>query len=463
MSHASSATGGAVRKGFGSFHSADVEVLIAQDEGSYEAPPVPPAVLASLQASSSAGPPAFGAEARERWFMLDPEWAFVNHGAFGAVMRPGFEAAAAWRLHCERQPLRFLDRELMPQLVAVLRRVAAHVGADPRRLAPVPNATAGLNAVVRSFPLAEGDAVLSLDVGYGAVKKLLRDACARAGASHVELPVVADLAAPDLGERVVAAVRAHLAGPGGARTRLAVFDYVTSNTAVRMPVEALARACREAGVAVLVDGAHSLGQYERLALDGLGVDFFVANAHKWLAAPKGAAVLYVRSEAHRAAVRPPVVSHGHGAGFLSEFVWQGLQDYSPLLALPAVLDAWRAAGQAAALDYMRGTLDEAVRLLCGRWGTEPLLRDEGARAACMALVRVPGPREPRHSDEHNELQDRLHFEHSIEVPVKKVPGHGLYVRVSAHLYNTARDYERLAEAMLALRGDDAAPAHGRGE
>jgi selenocysteine lyase/cysteine desulfurase len=84
------------------------------------------------------------------------------------------------------QPLRFLDRELFPHIVAVLRRLAAeHLGCSPRRLAPVPNATTGINAVVRSWALKPGDAVFTLSIAYGSVKKLLFDACERAGAELV--------------------------------------------------------------------------------------------------------------------------------------------------------------------------------------------------------------------------------------------------------------------------------------
>ncbi len=57
----------------------------------------------------------------------------------------------------EKQPLRFLDREIMPRLVWATRRLAAFVGADAQDVALVPNATTGLNAVLQSFPFAHGD------------------------------------------------------------------------------------------------------------------------------------------------------------------------------------------------------------------------------------------------------------------------------------------------------------------
>lgn len=110
-------------------------------------------------------------------------------------------------------------------------------------------------------------------------------------------------------------------------TRLAVFDAVTSNTAVALPVEQLAALCRRRGIAVMVDGAHSLGQLalDMAALEAAGVDYYVTNCHKWLCAPRGSAVMWTsaRARARYGGVQPLVVSHGSGAGYTSDFIWDG--------------------------------------------------------------------------------------------------------------------------------------------
>ena len=79
-----------------------------------------------------------------------PRWTFVNHGAFGAALRPAFEEAAAWRALCEAQPLSFLDRSLLPQLVRVARQLAAFLSCSPPDLALMPSCTSALNTVLAS-------------------------------------------------------------------------------------------------------------------------------------------------------------------------------------------------------------------------------------------------------------------------------------------------------------------------
>ncbi len=72
---------------------------------------------------------------------------------------------------------------------------------------------------------------------------------------------------------------------------------------------------------MLVDAAHALGQLP-VDVERLGADFYVANCHKWLAGPRGSALMWA-SPRRKADVRPLVVSHGSGCGFTSDFIWDG--------------------------------------------------------------------------------------------------------------------------------------------
>ena len=127
---------------------------------------------------------------------LEPAMAFLNHGSFGAAPHRVLAAQDEWRRRLEAQPCRFVAREQPGLIRAAAGAVAAFLGARGDDLVFVENATAGINAVLRSQRLAPGDAVLTTDHAYNAVRNTLRFVLDAAGArlqvAAVGLPVAGE-------------------------------------------------------------------------------------------------------------------------------------------------------------------------------------------------------------------------------------------------------------------------------
>lgn len=116
----------------------------------------------------------FGVEMRKHFLLDLDNWTFLNHGAFGCVLKDALETAYKWQCYIERQPVRFIDREMLPLLAHVNRRLAKFVGSDPSDVVLLPNATAAINTVIRSIEWCSGDVVYFLNTCYYTVKKLFR-------------------------------------------------------------------------------------------------------------------------------------------------------------------------------------------------------------------------------------------------------------------------------------------------
>ena len=367
---------------------------------------------------------------REEW-LLDPEVAFLNHGSFGATPRAVLAEQDRWRALMERRPTHFMDRELPAALRAAAARLAAFVGARAEDLVFVENATAGCNAVLRSLSFAPGDEILVTDHGYPAVRKAAEYVAGRVGACVVEAAVPFPLAEA---AQIVAAVSSRL----GPRTRLAIFDHITSPTAVIFPVSELTALCRAAGVPVLIDGAHAPGMLS-LDVPSIGADWYTGNCHKWLMAPKGSAFLWTAPE-RQADTHPLVISHGYGQGFTAEFDWVGTRDPSAWLSVPAAIDFHERLGGARLRERNAALAREQAMMLARTWATERGAPD--ALTASMAAVRLP-PHEPATAERALELRRKLFDDHRIEVPVTAFAG-ALWARISVHAYNRPADYARLA-------------------
>src|ERR1017187_10034203 len=101
----------------------------------------------------------------QNW-LLDPEIIFLNHGSFGACPRRVLEFQNEWRARLERKPVQFLVRELEARLDAARAALAQFIGADAEDLVFVPNATSGVNTVLRSLEFKPGDELVVTDQGY---------------------------------------------------------------------------------------------------------------------------------------------------------------------------------------------------------------------------------------------------------------------------------------------------------
>ncbi len=385
---------------------------------------------------------------RDEFWALDPEVAYLNHGSYGATPRPVLAEQQRLRDELEHEPIEFLSRTRQTRIDEARAALATFIGARTDDLAFVNNATTGVNAVLRSLRFEPGDELLVTDHEYNACRNALDFVAERAGATVVVAPIPFPIESPG---QVVDALLARVTS----KTRLALVDHVTSPTALLLPLEEITTALAARNVEVLVDGAHAPGMIplDLEALGDLGVTYYSGNCHKWLCAPKGVGFLWV-SPARQSSIRPTVISHGANAQdtsrsrFHHEFDWVGTGDITPWLCVPAAIDAvggafdggWtaiRARNHALALEA-RDLLVDALQL------TAPPAPDD--MLGSMAAVPLHTP-----EDGVSDLGARLFEDYAIEVPVMWWAGpHRRLLRISAQLYNTRADYERLAEALTDL-------------
>jgi isopenicillin-N epimerase len=263
----------------------------------------------------------------------------------------------------------------------------------------MPNATAGLNTVLRSLRFERGDEVLATDHACNAALNALRFSAAQSGARVIRARIPFPIQSPDeASDAIMAAVTL--------KTEPAIIEHVTSPTSLILPIERLVPTPNALGIDVLVDGAHGPGM-PPLHLKELGAAYYVGTAHKSICAPKGSAFLSVRRD-RQAMIRPLAISSDANdtgvdrSRFRLDFDWQGTMDLSSWLTVPM------------------GMIDAAM----------------GGRRFEAPLIAWPPPW----------LVDSGDLPASTEF--------SLLVRISAHAHNFLGQYERLTSILGGFAGAD---------
>lgn len=332
-------------------------------------------------------------------------------GSFGTFPRHVRDALRKAQDDCEARPDAYI-RYAYPKALDVSREAVANVvNAPVNTCVFVPNATTGVNTVLRSIDYAAGDVIFYFATIYGACEKsvvyITETTPAECHKIEFTYPL-SDDALCDAFEKAVSEIKA-----AGKNPKLAIFDTIVSLPGVRMPFERLVASCREHGILSLVDGAHCVGQIP-IDLTHLDPDFFVSNCHKWLFAPRGCAVFYVPKR-NQGVIRSTLpTSHGFiplpngGARinnplppstkspWIINFEFVGTIDNAPYTAVPAALEfrkaiTWQGkSGEEAIMAFTQDQARQAGKLVAAILNTKVMENEEGTLGNCnFANVNLP--------------------------------------------------------------------------
>lgn len=391
-----------------------------------------------------------------KYWSLANDLTFLNHGSYGACPDPVMMHQSGLRAALESDPVRFYER-WYPKLHRQAREaLGKFVDADAHDLALVSSATVAVNTILRAHRFAAGDEIVTTNHIYGACRNALDALVKERGVTLNVVTLPFPVANSDV---LVKAIEKALTP----KTRMLFVDHVTSPTAMVMPVASLVALCKPRNIDVLIDGAHAPGMLD-ISIRDIGATYYVGNCHKWMCAPKGTGFFYVQRD-RQEGFRPLVISHGTTAvlqgesRFEAEFAWYGTDDCTPVLSITKAIElvanlydgGWpsiRTHNRKLVLAA-RAYLLEALEL-----GPAPVASDLIGSMAVIPLDALVAK-----GLDADKLHDRLLDEYRIQVPVTKLPdSNQRFLRISAQLYNSLEDYEKLKDAIEAIMKKQAAAA-----
>jgi len=255
-------------------------------DGAPRAPFIPP------QDASDA---AVFAEARKH-FLIPEGVAYGNTGTLGASPREVVDALVEGtrRLEIELADWPYFQADGEPltgyqELTSFREAVGTLLNASVDEVALTQNATMGINFLANGLDWNAGDEVLSTDQEHGGGISIFRLLAKRRGIVVKELDLDAALAG---GPDGVVKMFAEAMTP---RTKAIMFSHITSGFGIVLPARELCALSRERGALSLVDGAQAVGQIP-VDVKAIGCDAYVGSPHKWLMAPKGTGILYIKRD-----------------------------------------------------------------------------------------------------------------------------------------------------------------------
>lgn len=376
-----------------------------------------------------------------KFFFLRDDITYLNFGSFGACVKPVFEKYQQFQLELETEPVQFMTVNGNQYLQQSRIALANYIHCDADDLVYVTNPSYGVNIIAKSFPLKEGDEVLTTDLEYGACDKAWNFYCSKVGAVYKRQPITLPIVSK---ENLVEEFFKGLTP----KTKMIFISHITSSTGLRLPVEEICKKSKELGLITFVDGAHAPGQVS-IDLQNLHADIYTGACHKWLMTPKGSSFLYVKKEWQHLFeplliswgfdAQPPFKSHSQ---YLDYHQLQGTRDFSAFLTIPTAINFMVENNWELVAAKCRHLNEMNIRHISDILHTQPLapVNDEFYVQLCSTPIKT---KEPMY------LQRLLFEKYRIEVPVMK-HGSQAMIRYSIQAYNTQEDIDKLAGALMEI-------------
>ncbi|RME36666.1 MAG: aminotransferase class V-fold PLP-dependent enzyme [Planctomycetota bacterium] len=365
-----------------------------------------------------------------RAFTVDRSLVNLNNGGVSPAPRFVQEAMKRHLDYSNLAPAYTMWRVLEPQREAVRERFARTFGCDTEEVAFTRNASESLQTCQFGLDLKRGDEVLTTDQDYPRMLNTFRQRAAREGIvlRTFSIPVPAE----DPSE-IVSLFEQHITP----KTRLILMCHMINLTGQILPVREVVAMARRKGIPVIVDGAHALAHFD-FRLRDLDCDYYGSSLHKWLFAPHGTGLLYVRRE-KIADLWPLMAAPEEKRDDIRKFEEIGTHPAANYLAIAEALTFHEGIGakrKEARLVYLRDYW--AKRLLSHeRVKLHTSLRP--GRACGIATVQIDGIDSGR-------LSAWLWKEHRIlTTAIKHEAFEG--VRVSPSVYTTLPELDRFCDVM----------------
>ncbi|MES2949543.1 MAG: aminotransferase class V-fold PLP-dependent enzyme [Pseudomonadota bacterium] len=363
-------------------------------------------------------------------YAVSPDFVNLENGYFGMQATPVFAAFQRHQARVNAENSYFLRECFASRLEDVMQALARFCGVQRNELLLTRNLIEGMNILLQGYPFNARDAVVCATHDYDSVVETLEMVQQHKQINLTRIRVPLD---PDSDEQIVSLYEQAIT----TKTKVILLTHMVHRTGQIMPVAQIAAMARRHGVDVMVDAAHSFAQIDYQMPD-LGADFVAVNLHKWLGAPLGLGMVYIR-QPRITDIAPLYGDTRTAVDNIQKLAHVGTVPPAPILNIVDALEFHQHIGshnKEARLRYLSQYWQNQVR---GLPYVEILTPRDPARSCAIAAFRIDGM-------PSQQVAQRLMAEHKLFTVMREIDGRD-GVRVTPHLFTRLQDLDLLVAAI----------------
>ena len=400
-----------------------------------------PATLSDLQQLINRygeTPPSTLAQNEEFWtgirtqYRLKPDYANLENGYYNIQPTPILEAFMRHVKEVNYEGAYYMRTVQFERKKAIAARLAALGGCDAEDLVITRNTTESLDMIIAGYPWKPGDEAIVAEQDYPAMLAMFGQVEKRHGITVKRVSVPNHPAS----DADVIAVYEQAITP---RTRLMMVCHMINITGQILPVRKICDMAHSHGVEVMIDAAHTYAHI-RHTIPELGGDYYAASLHKWLSAPLGAGILYVKKERQNK-IWPLFAEPDGSAQGMARLNHTGTLPVHTDLAIGDALDYYTTLGaqrKEERLGYLQQYWTSKVRDIPNIIVNTPA---DPARSCAIANVGI-GSMAPADMAARLLQQYRI-YTVAIDYPAANVRG----CRITPNVFTLTSELDRLVEAL----------------
>jgi selenocysteine lyase/cysteine desulfurase len=368
-----------------------------------------------------------------REFLLRPGLVHLNAGTLGCVPRRVLDEVASLASEIEGDPASNVFGDIGHRMEDVRARAAGFLGASLDEVAILENTTTGMNSVALGIAheLRPGDEILTTNHEHPGGLVCWEYLAKHHGAKIV--PISMPAPAQDKAQ-ILQLIQENITP----RTRICSFSHIETITGLVMPLAEISAITGPRGILLVCDGAQAPGML-KVDVKALGVDTYASSSHKWMLAPKGSGLLYIRKEVQDR-VRPLLLSSGYHAYTAAT----GTRDVSHILGHGASMAFHEAIGRERVEARCRSLADTLRRKLNELGQLKALTPTQPELSGGIVTFSLK-------TGKSGEVYTRLLMDHQIAVKVAAKADYNA-LRFSTHIFNDEDDIDRAARALRQVLG-----------